>query len=54
MYEMIKTSFPKENISLEDLKPYFFPTDFELKKKNLCLIFRKLFALGCEKTSGNN
>ena len=23
MYEMIKTSFPKENISLEDLKPYF-------------------------------
>ena len=33
MYEMIKTSFPKENISLEDLKPYFFPTDFELKKK---------------------
>lgn len=35
MYEMIKTSFPKENISLEDLKPYFFPTDFELKKKKI-------------------
>ena len=29
MYEMIKSSFPNEKISLDDLKPYFFPSDFQ-------------------------
>ena len=35
MYEMIKSSFPNEKISLDDLKPYFFPSDFQLKKNKI-------------------
>ena len=35
MYEMIKSSNPNEKVSIEDLKPYFFPSNFELKKNKI-------------------
>jgi len=35
MYEMIRSTHPKEEITIEDLKPYFFPSNKELKKNKI-------------------
>jgi N-acetyl sugar amidotransferase len=35
MFEMIKSSSPNEEFSIEDLKPYFFPSSYDLKKNKI-------------------
>ena len=35
MFEMIKEKYPNEKITIQDFKPYFFPTQRELNKNNI-------------------
>ena len=39
MYQMIKDRFPESNLKLEDLKPYIFPNQRELKINNINALY---------------